>query len=151
VQSDQYSYVWKTEQVWGGTCRQLLVIFKDGSVHYSNIRFKEDPNLGKPLALTHCGANPGCGGRTALRGPSRAAGREVRDLARSPQASRAVRRICRPDLRRDSRHSASTQVSHETRFVTTKVTELRQRFDELDRGHPLKITGKLFCLRASLS
>jgi hypothetical protein len=31
-------------------------------------------------------------GRTALRGPLRAAGRQLRELARSPESSRAVRR-----------------------------------------------------------
>jgi hypothetical protein len=67
----------------------------------------------KALVLRHCFANPGCGGRTALRCPLWTESREVRDLACSPEASRAVRRSDRPDLRRDSLHSASTQVAPE--------------------------------------
>jgi uncharacterized protein len=39
-QADQYNYVWKTERSWSGTCRQLVVILRDGGVHYSNIRFR---------------------------------------------------------------------------------------------------------------
>lgn len=38
--SDQYNYVWKTDKAWAGTCRQLVVIFKDGSVHTANFKFK---------------------------------------------------------------------------------------------------------------
>jgi hypothetical protein len=38
--SDQYVYVWKTESSWAGTCRQLVVTLKDGSVHRANFRFK---------------------------------------------------------------------------------------------------------------
>jgi len=38
--SDQYSYAWKTNRAWAGTCRQLVVILKDGSVHTANFRFK---------------------------------------------------------------------------------------------------------------
>jgi hypothetical protein len=38
--SDQYNYVWKTEPGWSGTCRQLLVVLKDGSIHFANVAFK---------------------------------------------------------------------------------------------------------------
>jgi predicted extracellular nuclease len=38
--SDGYNYVWKTDQSWAGTCRQLVVILKDGAVHYVNVAFK---------------------------------------------------------------------------------------------------------------
>jgi predicted extracellular nuclease len=38
--SDRYHYVWKTEKRWSGTCRQLQVVFKDGSVHYANFWFR---------------------------------------------------------------------------------------------------------------
>jgi uncharacterized protein len=38
--SDQYSYVWKTNKAWAGTCRQLVVILKDGSIHTANFKFK---------------------------------------------------------------------------------------------------------------
>lgn len=38
--SDQYIYVWKTEQAWAGTCRQLVVQLNDGSIHRANFKFK---------------------------------------------------------------------------------------------------------------
>ncbi len=38
--SDQYSYVWKTNKAWAGTCRQFVVILKDGSIHTANFKFK---------------------------------------------------------------------------------------------------------------
>jgi len=38
--SDQYIYVWKTEQGWAGTCRQLVVKLNDGSIHRANFKFK---------------------------------------------------------------------------------------------------------------
>lgn len=38
--SDQYNYVWKTESSWAGTCRQLVVTLKDGSVYRANFKFK---------------------------------------------------------------------------------------------------------------
>ena len=38
--SDQYNYVWKTDKAWAGTCRRLLVVFRDGSTHYANISFR---------------------------------------------------------------------------------------------------------------
>ena len=38
--SDQYIYVWKTEQGWAGTCRQLVVQLNDGSIHRANFKFK---------------------------------------------------------------------------------------------------------------
>lgn len=38
--TDQYNYVWKTDDAWGGTCRQLVVVLKDGSVHMANFQFK---------------------------------------------------------------------------------------------------------------
>lgn len=38
--SDQYNYVWKTEQAWAGTCRQLIITLKDGSVHVANFKFR---------------------------------------------------------------------------------------------------------------
>jgi len=37
---DQYTYVWKTQKAWAGTCRQLVVILKDGSIHTANFFFK---------------------------------------------------------------------------------------------------------------
>lgn len=38
--ADQYNYVWKTEKDWQGTCRQLVVIFRDGAIHSAYMRFK---------------------------------------------------------------------------------------------------------------
>ena len=38
--TDQYNYVWKTEQAWAGTCRQLVVQLNDGSIHRANFMFK---------------------------------------------------------------------------------------------------------------
>jgi hypothetical protein len=38
--ADQYNYVWKTNKAWAGTCRQLVVILKDGSIHIANFKFK---------------------------------------------------------------------------------------------------------------
>jgi len=38
--SDQYNYVWKTEQSWAGTCRQLVVKLNDGTYHRANFKFK---------------------------------------------------------------------------------------------------------------
>jgi hypothetical protein len=37
---DAYTFVWKTEKAWDGSCRRLVVAFDDGSVHYANVRFK---------------------------------------------------------------------------------------------------------------
>ncbi len=38
--SDQYNYVWKSNRAWAGTCRQLVVILKDGSMHTANFKLK---------------------------------------------------------------------------------------------------------------
>lgn len=38
--TDQYIYVWKTDQSWAGTCRQLVVELNDGTIHRANFRFK---------------------------------------------------------------------------------------------------------------
>ncbi len=37
---DTYTYVWKTESSWAGTCRQLVLTLNDGSVHIANFKFK---------------------------------------------------------------------------------------------------------------
>jgi hypothetical protein len=37
---DQYSYVWKTDKSWGGTCRELDVRLDDGSSHTAVFQFK---------------------------------------------------------------------------------------------------------------
>lgn len=38
--ADTYSYVWKTDKAWAGTCRQLVLTFVDGSVQRANFTFK---------------------------------------------------------------------------------------------------------------
>lgn len=38
--SDQYSYIWKTDKAWKGTCRLLTVQFIDGSEYSAQFRFK---------------------------------------------------------------------------------------------------------------
>ena len=38
--SDQYTYVWKTDKAWSGTCRQLQVMLGDGSLHTADFQFK---------------------------------------------------------------------------------------------------------------
>ena len=38
--SDQYTYGWKTNKAWEGTCRQLIVKLRDGSEHVAVFKFK---------------------------------------------------------------------------------------------------------------
>jgi predicted extracellular nuclease len=38
--SGQYNYVWKTDKNWAGTCRQLIVLLIDGTMHLANFQFK---------------------------------------------------------------------------------------------------------------
>ncbi len=38
--TDQYTYAWKTDKSWGGTCRQLIVQLTDGTAHVANFQFK---------------------------------------------------------------------------------------------------------------
>ena len=38
--SDQYNYVWKTENSWKNTCRQLVLKLNDGTEHRANFKFK---------------------------------------------------------------------------------------------------------------
>jgi len=37
--TDTYTYVWKTDKSWGGTCRRLFVTFADGSVRTADFLF----------------------------------------------------------------------------------------------------------------
>ncbi len=37
---DQYKNVWKTQKSWRGTCRQLIVRFRDGTEKRANFRFQ---------------------------------------------------------------------------------------------------------------
>ena len=36
---DQYNYVWKSNSGWPGSCRQLVVKYKDGTVQRANFKF----------------------------------------------------------------------------------------------------------------
>jgi hypothetical protein len=36
---DQYTYVWKTDKAWAGTCRQLVLRLSDGTFHIANFQF----------------------------------------------------------------------------------------------------------------
>ena len=38
--TDTYTYVWKTDKAWVGTCRQLTVNLNDGSAHTASFKFK---------------------------------------------------------------------------------------------------------------
>jgi hypothetical protein len=38
--SDQYTYVWKTEKTWAGTCRYLSLQLIDGTEHRAAFHFK---------------------------------------------------------------------------------------------------------------
>jgi len=38
--TDQYSYVWRTENAWRGTCRMFVLKLTDGSEHYAKFRFR---------------------------------------------------------------------------------------------------------------
>jgi hypothetical protein len=35
-----YTYIWKTERAWAGNCRQLQILFTDGTFVYANFQFK---------------------------------------------------------------------------------------------------------------
>lgn len=37
---DVYTYIWKTDKAWAGTCRQLVVRFTDFSTQYAMFKFK---------------------------------------------------------------------------------------------------------------
>ncbi len=38
--TDEYSYIWKTDKGWKGSCRMLVVQLNDGSMHYAKFRFR---------------------------------------------------------------------------------------------------------------
>jgi hypothetical protein len=38
--SNQYTYTWKTERSWAGTCRQLVLNLIDGTTYRANFRFR---------------------------------------------------------------------------------------------------------------
>ena len=37
--TDTYTYVWKTDRAWAGSCRQLAIRLADYSTHYANFKF----------------------------------------------------------------------------------------------------------------
>ena len=37
----QYVYVWKTDKLWAGTCRQFSVKLADGSVRSAQFKFSK--------------------------------------------------------------------------------------------------------------
>ena len=40
AQADRYQVVWKTSELWAGTCRQLVVKLRDGSAHRATFRLR---------------------------------------------------------------------------------------------------------------
>jgi hypothetical protein len=38
--TDQYSYIWKTDTSWAGTCRQLILTLNDGTQHVATFKFR---------------------------------------------------------------------------------------------------------------
>jgi hypothetical protein len=38
--SGQYTYIWKTNSAWSGTCRALIVRTKFGTFHTADFKFK---------------------------------------------------------------------------------------------------------------
>ena len=40
AKTDTYTYVWKTERAWAGSCRQLAIRLTDDSTQYANFKFK---------------------------------------------------------------------------------------------------------------
>ena len=38
--TDVYTYVWKTDKAWAGTCRQLVLGFADGTFERANFKLK---------------------------------------------------------------------------------------------------------------
>ncbi len=39
--SSGYTYVWKTDKTWGGTCRELTLRFRDGTVAKARFSFSK--------------------------------------------------------------------------------------------------------------
>jgi hypothetical protein len=40
TETDRYTYAWKTEAAWAGTCRVLVVKLNDGTYHRAYFRFE---------------------------------------------------------------------------------------------------------------
>jgi len=41
TRTGRYTYVWKTNTSWAGTCRQLIVRLADGSEHHADFSFRK--------------------------------------------------------------------------------------------------------------
>ena len=37
--ADRYTYVWKTDKAWAGTCRKFVLTLRDGTLHTALFRF----------------------------------------------------------------------------------------------------------------
>jgi hypothetical protein len=37
--ADQYTFAWKTDKSWAGTCRVLILVLRDGTVHTAAFQF----------------------------------------------------------------------------------------------------------------
>ena len=42
---DQYTFAWKTDKSWAGTCRVLILVLKDGTVHTVAVQFSKATEL----------------------------------------------------------------------------------------------------------
>ena len=38
--TDTYTYTWKTNTAWAGTCRRLLIVLNDNTTHDADFRFR---------------------------------------------------------------------------------------------------------------
>jgi hypothetical protein len=43
--SDQYTFSWKTDKAWAGTCRVLILVLRDGTVHTAAVQFSKATEL----------------------------------------------------------------------------------------------------------
>jgi len=38
--TEEYTYIWKTEKAWAGSCRQLIIKLNDGTEHLGYFEFR---------------------------------------------------------------------------------------------------------------
>jgi hypothetical protein len=38
--TEEYTYIWKTEKAWAGSCRQLILKLNDGTEHLAYFEFR---------------------------------------------------------------------------------------------------------------
>ena len=43
--ADQYTFAWKTDKSWAGTCRVLILVLRDGTVHTAAVQFSKATEL----------------------------------------------------------------------------------------------------------